>query len=135
MQIEPYLHFDGRCDDAIRFYRAALGAEVTTLVRRGSDPRADRDEPAMGANTVLHMSLRIGDATLSGTDKPCRGDGCCLGYSVSLPAPTVAEADRLFARLADGGQVTMALTSTFFASRVGMVTDRFGVPWTVVYEG
>ncbi|MGZ5156295.1 MAG: VOC family protein [Caldimonas sp.] len=135
MQFDPYLHFDGRCDDAIHFYHDALGAEVTTLVRRSDDPAARGDDAAAGADAVLHVSLRIGDAVLSGTDAPCRGGSGWLGHSVTLPAASDAEAERLFTRLADGGQVTMPLTSTFFASRIGMVTDRFGVPWTIVSDG
>ncbi|HEY4956908.1 MAG TPA: VOC family protein [Caldimonas sp.] len=134
MQFDPYLHFDGRCDDAIHFYRDVLGAEVTTLVRRSDASAARGDDMAASGKAVLHVSLRIGDAMLSGTDTPGGGGSGWLGHSVTLPAATDAEAERLFTRLADGGQVTMPLTTTFFASRIGMVTDRFGVPWTVVSD-
>lgn len=134
MHFDPYLHFDGRCADAVHFYRDALGAEVTTLVRRRDDPAPHPDDATADRDAVLHVSLRIGGAMLSGTDMPGRGDSDWLGYSVTLPAPTDADAERLFTLLADGGQVTMPLTATFFASRIGMVTDRFGVPWTVVSE-
>lgn len=134
MQVDPYLHFDGRCEDAIHFYRDALGAEVTTLVRRSDDPSARGGDATGSGNAVLHVCLRIGEAVLSGTDAPCRDGSSWLGHSVRLPAASDAEAERLFARLADGGQVTMPLTSTFFASRMGMVTDRFGVPWTIVSD-
>ncbi|HEX7437811.1 MAG TPA: VOC family protein [Caldimonas sp.] len=135
MQLDPYVHFDGHCEDAIRFYRHALGAEVTTLVRRSDDPSGRADDATGDPDTVLHVSLRIGEAMLSGTDMPGRGGSGWLGYSVTLPAASDADAERLFARLAEGGQVTMPLTTTFFASRIGMVTDRFGVPWTVVSDG
>jgi PhnB protein len=134
MQVDPYLHFDGRCDAAIRFYRDVLGAEVTTLVRQGDGRAARGDDAGASGDPVVHVSLRIGDATLAGTDAPSpRGSGW-LGHSVTLPAASDAEAERLFASLAEGGQVTMPLTSTFFATRIGMVTDRFGVPWTVVAD-
>ena len=126
-----------------------LGAEVTTLVRRsdaaparGDDavPSGDDAAESRGArpergDAVLHVSLRIGGAMLSGSDTPCPDGSGWLGHSVTLPAASDAEAERLFACLADGGRVTMPLTSTFFASRIGMVTDRFGVPWTVVSDG
>lgn len=135
MQFDPYLHFDGHCDDAIHFYRDALGAEVTSLVRRSDDRATPADGAAAKGDPVLHVSLRIGTAVLSGTDTPGSGGAGWLGHSVTLPARSDADAERLFARLAEGGEVTMALTSTFFASRIGMVTDRFGVPWTVVSEG
>ncbi|MEP7303183.1 MAG: glyoxalase/bleomycin resistance/extradiol dioxygenase family protein [Caldimonas sp.] len=134
MQLDPYLHFDGRCQDAIRFYRQALGAEVTTLVRRSDDPSGRAGDAAADRDAVLHVSLRIGEAMLSGTDLPGRRGSSWLGGSVTLPAPSDAEAERLFALLADGGQVTMPLTTTFFASRTGRVIDRFGVPWTVVSD-
>ena len=134
MQLDPYLHFDGHCEDAIRFYRHALGAEVTSLVRRSDDTSPRGDDAAARRDAVLHVSLRIGEATVSGTDLPGWGGSGWLGYSVTLPAASDADAERLFARLAEGGQVTMPLTSTFFASRIGMVTDRFGVPWTVLSD-
>lgn len=133
MHVDPYLHFDGRCDDAIHFYRDALGAEVTALVRRLDEPSLSADA-GQGGNAVVHMSLRIGEAVLSGTDAPCVGGSGWLGHSVTLPAASDAEAERLFARLAEGGQVTMPLTRTFLASRTGMVTDRFGVSWTIVSD-
>lgn len=134
MQLDPYVHFDGHCEDAIRFYRDALGAEVATLVRRSEDPVGRTADEMTDRDPVLHVSLRIGEAILSGTDTPGRAGSGWLGGSVALPAPSDAEAERLFARLAEGGQVTMPLTTTFFASRIGMVTDRFGVPWTVVSD-
>ena len=134
MQVDPYLHFDGRCEDAIQFYRDTLGAEVTTLVRLSDHPSARGGDAAESGDAILHMSLRIGEAMLSGTDEPCRGGSSWLGHSVTLPAASGAEAERLLTRLADGGQVTMPLTPTFFAAGMGMVTDRFGVEWTVVFD-
>jgi PhnB protein len=134
MQVDPYLHFDGRCRDAIDFYRDALGAVVTTLVRLSDAPNARGGDAAQNGDAVLHVCLRIGEAMLSGTDAPCRGGSGWLGHSLTLPAANDDEAERLFQRLADGGQVTMPLTSTFLSSRIGMVTDRFGVPWTVVSD-
>ncbi len=134
MQFDPYLHFDGHCDDAIHFYRDALGAEVTALVRRSDDLATRADGATANGDPVLHFSLRIGAAVLSGTDTPGSGLAGWPGYSLTLPTASDADAERLFARLAEGGEVTMPLTSTFFASRIGMVTDRFGVPWTIVSE-
>lgn len=129
MQIQPYLFFDGRCDEAISFYQAALGAEVTMLMRFKDGP-----DPSMvqGAeDKVMHSSLRIGDTTVLASDGRCLGQPNFQGFALSLTAPDVAEAERLFAALGDGGEVRMPLAQTFFSPRFGMVADRFGVTWMV----
>jgi len=134
MRVEPYLFFEGRCEEAIEFYRGALGAEVTALMRYKEMP--EPRDPKMCApgseDKVLHSSFRIGDATVMASDGMCSGRPSFQGISLSLSAPDDAEAERLFAALADGGQVQMPLTPTFFSSRFGMVADRFGVPWMLV---
>ena len=131
MQVQPYLSFDGRCEEAIQFYQRALGAEVTTLVRFKDAP--DRGMiPAGSEDKVMHASLRIGDATVLASDGRCRGKPAFQGFSLSLTASDEAEADRLFAALAEGGQVTMPLAPTFFSPRFGMLADRFGVGWMVL---
>jgi PhnB protein len=134
MQVQPYLFFDGRCEEAIAFYRAALGAEVTMLMRFNECP-----ETGPGCNVtpgtenkVMHASLRIGDATVLASDGRCAGQPAFQGFALSLDAPNEAEAERLFGALSDGGQVQMPLDKTFFASRFGMVADRFGVTWMVI---
>jgi PhnB protein len=132
MRVEPYLYFNGRCEDAIAFYRGAIGAEVAALLRVKDTPGAQ--ESAGTDETVMHADLRIGDTTLLVSDQPCHGAGF-QGFSLSLTAPGDAEADRLFAALSDGGRVQMPLMATHFASRFGMVADRFGVLWTIAaYE-
>jgi PhnB protein len=133
MQIQPYLFFDGRCEEAIEFYRGALGAEVTMLMRFKDNPEpptGDSCKPAPGTeDKVMHASFRIGDTTVLASDGQCLGKPSFQGFSLSLTAPAEAEIDRLFAALADGGQVQMPLTKTFFSPRFGMVADRFGVSW------
>ncbi len=131
MQVQPYLFFDGRCEEAVEFYRKALGAEVTMLMRFKESPDTGMCAPSAG-DKVMHMSLRIGDTTLLASDGECKGQPNFQGFSLSLTAPSDAEAERLFASLADGGQVRTPLTKTFFSSRFGMVADRFGVPWMIV---
>jgi PhnB protein len=134
MQVQPYLFFDGRCEEAIEFYRSKLGAEVTILMRFKDNP--DPVEPGMvppGAeHKVMHASFRIGDATVLASDGRCLGRPSFQGFSLSLTVPDAAEAERLFAALADGGQVQMPLAKTFFSSRFGMVADRFGVGWMII---
>lgn len=131
MHVQPYLFFDGRCEEAVEFYQKTLGAEVTMLMRFQDSP--EPPEPGMvppgSEHKVMHMSLRIGETTVMASDGLCGGRPSFQGFALSLTV--LDEAERLFAALADGGQVQMPLTTTFFAPRFGMVADRFGVSWMV----
>jgi len=130
MQVQPYLFFDGRCDEALEFYQGAIGAEVTMLMRFKDSPDPGMC-PAGAEDKVMHASLRIGDSTVLASDGRCQGRPSFEGFALSLTVPDDAAAERLFAALGDGGQVQMPLAKTFFASRFGMVADRFGVPWMI----
>ena len=134
MQVQPYLFFDGRCEEALEFYKHALGAEVATLMRYkdSPEPHSPGCVPPGAENKVMHTSFRVGETTVMASDGRCLGNPSFQGFALSLAAPNDAEAERLFAALADGGQVQMPLTKTFFSSRFGMVADRFGVPWMIV---
>jgi PhnB protein len=134
MQIQPYLFFDGRCDEALEFYRGALGAEVTRLMRfkDSPEPHSPGMIPPGSENKVMHASFRVGDTTVMASDGRCQGHPTFEGFSLSLIVPDVAQADRLFAALSDGGKVQMPLTKTFFSPRFGMVADRFGVSWMIL---
>ena len=134
MKAQPYLFFDGRCEEAAEFYRSALGAEVTMLSRFKDcpEPRAPGMVPPGAENKVMHMSLRIGETTVLASDGRCQGRPSFQGFALSLAVPNDAEAERLFSSLADRGQVQMALSKTFFSSRFGMVADRFGVSWMII---
>jgi PhnB protein len=134
MQVQPYLFFDGRCEEAVEFYRSALGAEVTMLMRfkDSPEPPAPGMVPPGAEDKVMHLAFRIGDTTLMASDGRCLGGPSFQGFALSLTAPDDAAAERLFAALANGGQVQMPLTKTFFSSRFGMVADRFGVSWMVI---
>jgi PhnB protein len=131
MQLQPYLFFDGRCAEAIEFYRARLGAKVEMLMhfKDSPDPAAC---PAGAADKVMHACFRIGDTAVMASDGQCTGQPRFQGFSLSLTAADDAEAKRLFAALGEGGQVQMPLARTFFASSFGMVADRFGVSWMVI---
>jgi PhnB protein len=133
MQIQPYLFFEGRCEEAIEFYRSALGAEVAMLMRFKDSPEPPQPgmTPPGSENKIMHTSFRIGETTVMASDGHCSGKPSFQGFSLSLTVPLDAEAERLFAALADGGQVQMPLTKTFFSSRFGMVADRFGVSWMI----
>ena len=134
MQVQPYLFFDGRCEEAIEFYRSKLGAEVTMLMRFKDSPEPPQPGmiPPGSENKVMHASFRIGDTTVMASDGRNTGEPVFQGFSLTITAKNDAEAEKLFAALGDGGQVQMPLTKTFFSSRFGMVGDRFGVPWMIV---
>ena len=134
MNVEPYLFFEGRCEEAIEFYRRALGAEVTALKRFKDSPEPPPPGmvPPGAENKVMHANFRIGDTTVMASDGRCTGKPSFEGFSLSIDAASDAEADRLFAALGDGGQVQMPMSKTFFSSRFGMVADRFGVSWMVI---
>jgi PhnB protein len=131
MQIQPYLFFDGRCEEAIEFYRGSIGAEVTMLMRFKDSPDQAMVTPGT-ENKVMHASLKIGDASVMASDGRCMGQTNFQGFALSLIASDEAEAERLFTALGNGGQVQMPLAKTFFSPSFGMVADRFGVTWMVI---
>lgn len=134
MLVQPYLFFEGRCEEALEFYRSALGAEVTMLMRFKESPEpmpADMCPPG-SENKVMHASFSIGETTLMASDGRAQGQPMFQGFSLSLSVPSDAEAQRLFSALSQGGQVQMPLGQTFYASSFGMVADRFGVSWMVI---
>ena len=134
MLTEPYLFFEGRCEEAVDFYRKHLGAEVGTLMRNkeGPEPHQPGMLPPGSENKVMHGVIKIGDSKVMVSDGRCSGKPDFRGFALTLTAPDVARADKLFAALADGGQVQMAQAKTFFSPRFGMVTDRFGVLWIII---
>jgi PhnB protein len=136
MKLQPYLFFEGRAEEAVEFYRSALGAEVVQMIRFGDSP----EQPPAGSmpedyeRKVMHASLKIGESLLLLSDGGCSGASAFRGCSISLFAADTAEAERLFATLAEEGEVQMPLTRTFFSPAFGMLADRFGVPWMIVAE-
>jgi PhnB protein len=131
MQVTTYLYFDGRCDEALDFYRSSLGAEVTCLFRFKDSPDPTMSPPG-GEDKVMHCGFRVGQTEILASDGHCTGQANFQGFALSLSPATVEEGERLFAALGDGGQVQMPLVETFFAARFGMVADRFGVTWMIV---
>jgi PhnB protein len=129
MRVEPYLYFNGRCEEAIEFYRRAVGAKVVALTRFKDSPGTPT--PAGAAEKIMHADFRIGDSTLLASDGSCSGATAFQGFSLSLTAAQEAEAEQLFAALSAGGQVEIPLISTPFAARFGTTVDRFGVRWTI----
>ena len=136
MPVTPYLFFDGRCEEAINFYKKALGAEVGMMMRykESPEPTPPGMVPPGSENKIMHACLRIKGAAVMASDGCAQGKPKFEGFSLSINAKDEAEADRTFAALADGGQVRMPLGKTFFAKRFGMVADRFGVGWMIIVE-
>jgi PhnB protein len=136
MQVQPYLFFDGRCDEAIAFYRNALGAEVKMLMRYKDSPvPADQGCPEgtmPPGDKVMHADLRISEARVLVSDGRCGGQPAFDGFSMAITVNTEADADRTFNALADGGKVIAPLSKTFFSPKFGMVADRFGVNWMIL---
>jgi PhnB protein len=131
--IQPYLFFGGRCEEAIEFYRKALGAEVDMVMRYKDSP--EPTPPGMLApgfeNKVMHSSFRVGSNTIMASDGCSKEDVGFRGFSLSLSVETEAEAKRAFDSLADGGKVTLPLTKTFWSPCFGMLEDRFGLGWMI----
>ena len=134
MKVQPYLFFDGRCEEAIEFYRQALGAELLMMMRfkDSPDPPPPGMVPPGSENKIMHASMRLGETEVMASDGSCMGKPLFQGVSLSLSVSSEAEADRLFSVLGEGGQVQMPIGKTFFSPRFGMVADRFGVSWMIV---
>jgi PhnB protein len=134
MPIQPYVFFNGRCDEAIEFYQKALGAEVTMLLRFKQAPDQSMIQPG-NAEKVMHSEVRIFGSIVLMSDGMCTGEQQKFeGFSLTLSLSSVEEVDQRFNALADGGQVRMPLDKTFFSPRFGMLTDRFGIGWIVLVE-
>jgi PhnB protein len=129
--VQPYLFFGGRCEEAIEFYRKALGAEVQMLMRYKESPEQQRPVPECFNEKVMHASFRIGETIVMASDGMCDGKPTFEGFSLSITVPDEAEAERVFAALSEGGLVTMKLEKTFWTPKFGMLSDRFGVGWMV----
>ncbi len=130
--VQPYLFFGGQCEEALDFYRTALGAEVVMLVRFKDSPEPHPEStPECFDDKIMHATVRVGATTFMASDGRCDGPAAFEGFSLSVTVPDEAEADRVFAALGEGGLITMPLEKTFWAPKFGMLTDRFGVGWMV----
>jgi len=126
MQIQPYLFFDGSCEEALEFYRKALDARLEMLMRYKDSPEPGNGKPPPG-DKVMHACIKIGESSVMASDGYATGKPSFAGFSLAVTAHDDAQAKRFFGALADGGKVTQPLIETFFASSFGMVTDKFGI--------
>ena len=133
MHVQPYLFFDGRCDEALDFYKKAIGADVKMLMRWKDSP--DKSMCTQdNADKVMHSQFQIGDTTVMASDGRNQGQPKFDGFALSIIAKTESEADKMFGALGDGGQVTMPMSKTFFSPRFGMLADKFGVHWMILVQ-
>ncbi len=131
MNVEPYLFFEGRTEEALQFYQQKLGAKVEAIIRYKENPEP-KYNPPNSDNKVMHALFRIGDTKVMASDGNCAGKPSFQGFALTINAASPAEAEKRFNALAEGGQVQMPLNETFFAKSFGMVADRFGVSWMVM---
>jgi PhnB protein len=129
MQFTPYLNFDGDCEAAFRFYQRVLGGKLE-LKTHGESPIAAQVPPNWHSR-ILHARLVMGDAVLMASDAPPEVYQPPQGLTVSIGLQDIAQAERIFHELAQGGKVTMPIGKTFWAERFGMLVDRFGIPWMI----
>jgi PhnB protein len=142
MKVEPYLSFDGRCEEALQFYQSALGAKVTAMMRfKEGPPPGEGGSPGCGpaagvdlSEKIMHAGFTIGDTQIMASDGMAQGKTAFQGFSLCINTASEAEAKRLFTALAEGGQVQMPLAPTFFAKAFGIVADKFGVSWMLIFE-
>jgi PhnB protein len=131
MNVQPYLSFEGRAQEAIDFYKGALGATVD-MVMHFKDAPPDMQANMPNKDKIMHSAFRIGDTQVMATDGQCSGKASFSGITLTLNAASNGEAEKLFNALAQGGKVNMPMSETFFAHRFGMVADKFGVGWMVL---
>jgi PhnB protein len=129
--VQPYLFFNGKCEEALNFYKKAIGAEITAIMRFKDCPDPE-GRAAGGAEKVMHGSFKIGQSEIMASDGCGDGTTSFQGFSLSIAVPTGAEADRYFAALSEGGKVQMPMGKTFFAEKFGMVEDKFGMGWMII---
>jgi PhnB protein len=129
--INPYLHFNGTCETAFKYYERHLGGKVEMMLRYADAP-PDMPASPEHKNLIMHARITIQGAVVMGSDATPERYHKPQGFSVSLTITDPKDAERKFNALADGGRVEMAFTKTFFAKGFGMCTDKFGIPWMVM---
>lgn len=133
MQLNPYLHFNGRCEEAFKLYEKVLGGKIEVMLPHEGTPAASHVPPEW-KKKIMHARLSVGDQVLMASDAPPGHYHQPQGFTVSISIADPADAERIFKALADKGKVTMPLDKTFWAQRFGMLVDQFGIPWMVNCE-
>lgn len=142
MQVQPYIFFEGRCEEALNFYKTALNVEITLMMRYKENPEPKAaggghgpDMSKIKGDNIMHASFKLGDTEVMASDGMASGKPEFKGVTLSLNPATEAEARRIFSGLSEGGKVNMPLSKTFYSPCFGMVADKFGVSWMVMVPG
>ena len=130
MQIDPYLNFNGNCEEAFNFYAKVLNGKIEAMMTHAGTP-AEQSVSEEWKKKIMHARMRIGDRVLMASDAPPQYQSPMKGFAVSITITDLAEAERVFKALSEGGQVSMAFAETFWAKGFAMFKDRFGTPWMV----
>jgi PhnB protein len=133
MDVNPYLNFNGNCEEAFRFYEKHLGGKIESIHTFAGSPMENQLPPEWG-NKVMHIRMKVGTTVLMGSDAPGDRYQAPQGFSVSLNLKDESEADRVYAALSMKGKILMEIQQTFWAKRFAMFTDRFGIPWMINCE-
>jgi PhnB protein len=133
MQLNPYLNFDGCCEAAFKFYEKVFDGKIEAMMPHAGSPM-EQHVPAEWRDKIMHARLVLGDKVLMGSDAPPSCYEKMNGFSVTIGTQDPAEAERIFHALADNGTVRMPIQQTFWATRFGMVVDKFGTPWMINCE-
>jgi PhnB protein len=133
MQLNPYLSFNGKCEEAFKFYERCLGGKIVAMMTYGGSPMEGHTPPEW-RNKIMHARLTVGDEVLMGSDAPPDRYEGAKGISVTLGIDKPADAERIFHALAQNGTVQMPIQETFWATRFGMLVDQFGTPWMINCE-
>ena len=134
MTLNTYLVFNGQAEEAFKFYAGCLGGQIVASFKHGETPAAEH-VPAALHDKMMHIAMKAGDSVLMGSDAPPERYKAQQGFSVSVNIEEPADAERVFAALAEGGKIGMPIQQTFWAARFGMLVDRYGVPWMINCEG
>ena len=134
MDVQPYLSFEGRAQEALDFYKSAVGATVDVIMHfKDAPPEVQAQMSPDSREKIMHAAFRLGDTQLFASDGRCTGKASFSGVSLTINAASNEEAEKLFGALGKGGQVTMPMSETFFAYRFGILADKFGVNWMILY--
>jgi PhnB protein len=133
MNLQPYLFFEGRAEEAIEFYKKAVGAKVEMLMHWKDCPDKNACTP-QNADKIMHAAVTIGDSRVLMSDGNCQGKPDFKGFSLTISAKSEAEADKFFDALSAGGEVRQPMVKTFFSPKFGMCADKFGVGWMVLVD-
>ena len=130
--VQPYLYFQGRCEEALEFYKQAIGAEVPVRMRFSDNPEPNQMQPQPPADKIMHAEMKIGNSVVMVSDGCCNVETKFQGFALTLNAATLADADQYFNALSNGGAVQLPPTRTFFSPKFSMLTDKFGVAWVIL---